>query len=104
MSGYCRLHFDLARERRQMLLRNTAIHRTIRASRIRPSRTESLRYWILAQIGNWLIAWGWRLRARYGFIELAIDVQPPTEFAIDPRISASSPMERRVFEQDPPRI
>lgn len=29
----------------------------------------------LARVGRWLIAWGWRLRARYGEVEFHTDMQ-----------------------------
>jgi hypothetical protein len=63
-------YYDITRERHQELLRAAEQHRRARAARSSTAHYPNTFYApALARLGRWLIAWGWRLRARYGEVE-----------------------------------
>lgn len=63
-------NYDITRERYNDLLREAAHRRLLHQIRGSDPRYSDLFYApALARLGRWLIAWGWRLRARYGEVE-----------------------------------
>jgi hypothetical protein len=66
------IDYDLARNRHDELLRASQQNR-LATTLLR--RRVAFYAPLLARTGQWLIAWGWRLRARYGEIELHTEVR-----------------------------
>ncbi|MCG8348976.1 MAG: hypothetical protein MI924_14490 [Chloroflexales bacterium] len=61
----------IAQERCTTLRREAAARLLLKQAREQQARRPSLGSRILDQLGRWLIAWGWRLRVRYGVLERA---------------------------------
>jgi hypothetical protein len=59
----------VAREHTNDLLHEAQHERAMRAARRAPGLYGSAMLWL----GRWLVAWGWRLRARHGAIEFRED-------------------------------
>jgi hypothetical protein len=57
------------RERYHDLLRAAEQRRRVRAALAARPRPSAVYHPLLAWLGTQLIAWGWRLRARYGALE-----------------------------------
>jgi predicted kinase len=64
------LHEIVAREHAGDLLRQAQHERSLRAVCAVTQRSKGLYGSAMSWLGHWLIAWGWRLRARHGAIEL----------------------------------
>ena len=63
----------MVKQKHTDLLREAERQRLVRAALA--GRRQHARFYapMLARLGVWLVAWGWRLRARYGSIELAVE-------------------------------
>ena len=61
------------KQKHNELLREADRLRLVRAALA--GRRQHARFYapVLARLGVWLVAWGWRLRVRYGSIEFAVE-------------------------------
>ena len=65
----------VAREHMNDLLREAEYDRSVRAARGPRGHSNGLYGSAMVWLGRWLVAWGWRLRARHSAIEFREDAE-----------------------------